>query len=100
MLAVRHSPEGKQAHAALVRSLWADPEFRLKVARTKAIRGSRRDHAFVLAARFDMMELDRRAQWAAKRRAVRVAKIRALEAEVAARTLNARIAAELGLKLG
>ena len=94
MLAGRHSLEGKQAHAALVRSLWADPEFRLKVARTKAIRGSRRDHAFVAAARFDMMELDRRAAWAAKRRAVRAAKIQTLEDEV----LRARIAAELGIK--
>ena len=96
MLAVRHGPEGKQAHAALVRSLWADPEFRLKVARTKAIRGSRRDHAFVAAARFDMMELDRRAAWAAKRRAVRAAKIQTLEAEV----MMQRVARDLGLKLG
>jgi hypothetical protein len=97
---VRHSPEGRQAHSELVRSLWRNPEHRLKVARTKAARAGKRDQAFVLAARLDMRELDRRAQWAAKRRAVRVAKIQALENEIAAKAMNERIARELGLKLG
>ena len=101
MHGARHSPEGRQAHSQLVTALWADPGFRLRVTRTKAARAGKRDQAFVLAARLmGYAEIDRRAQWAVKRRAVRVAKIRALEAEVAARTLNARIAAELGLKLG
>jgi len=97
MHSVRHSPEGRQTHAELVRSMWRNPEHRLKVARTKAARAGKRDQAFVLAARLDMRELDRRAQWAAKRRAVRVAKIRALEAQIANEALNARIVRELGL---
>jgi hypothetical protein len=97
MHGARHSPEGRRAHSELLRSLWADPGFRLRVARTKAARAGKKDQAFVLAARLDMRELDRRAQWAAKRRAVRVAKIRALEAQIANEALNARIARELGL---
>jgi hypothetical protein len=98
---VRHSQEGRQAHSQLVTALWADPGFRLKVARTKAARMAKRDLAFVMAARqMGLAEIDRRAAWAKRRRDKRNLKIRALEAEVAARTLNARIAAELGLKLG
>jgi len=96
MHSVRHSPEGRQAHSELLRSLWACPGFRLRVARTKAARAGKRDQAWVMEARLDMRELDRRAQWARRRRETRNAKIRALEAQIANEALNARIARELG----
>jgi len=96
MHSVRHSPEGRQAHSELLRSLWACPGFRLRVARTKAARAGKKDQAFVLAARLDMRELDRRAQWARRRRDKRTAKIQALEAQIANEALNARIARDLG----
>ena len=96
MHSVRHSPGGRAAHSATMRALWASPEFRLKVAMAKAIRGARKDFAFVREARFNLAELDRRVAWAAVRRAKRVAKIQALEAEV----LRAQIATELGFKPG
>jgi hypothetical protein len=88
----RHTEAGRAAHAATMRALWASPSFKLKIARVKAARGAARDHAYVRAARFDIRELDRRALWAAKRRAVRLARILALEAEVMAE----RIAIDLG----
>jgi hypothetical protein len=101
MHGARHSPEGRQAHSELVTALWADPGFRLKVARTKAARMAKRDLAFVMAARqMGLAEIDRRAQWARRRRDKRNLKIRALEAQIATEAMNARIAAELGLKLG
>ena len=91
MHGVRHSPEGRAAHAEAMRALWASPGFKLKVSRVKAARGAHRDHAHVAAARFDLAELDRRAAWAAKRRAERLARIRALEQEV----MRGQIAADL-----
>ena len=89
---VRHSPEGRQAHSELLRSLWADPGFRLRITKTKAARAGKKDQAFVLAARFDIQELDRRAEWARKRRAKRLTRIRVLEEAV----LAERIAIDLG----
>jgi len=51
------------------------------------------------ARQMGLAEINRGARWAAQRRAVRAEKIWALEAEVAAGTLSARIATDLGLKL-
>jgi hypothetical protein len=48
---------------------------------------------YVAAARYDLVELDRRAAWAAKRRAKHLARIRVLEAEV----MLERIATDLGI---
>jgi hypothetical protein len=94
MLAGRFSEEGRQAHGALMRALWQDPHFRLRVARKKAARTAMRDHAFVAQARWlGLAELDARAAWAAARRAKRAEKIRALEAQV----LMMRVARDLGV---
>jgi hypothetical protein len=93
MHSVRHSEAGRAAHADRMRQLWSAPSFKLKIARVKAARGAARDHAFVRAARFDIRELDRRAEWARKRRAKRLARIRMLEEAV----LAERIAIDLGL---
>ena len=92
MHGARHSDAGKQAHSDRMRQLWSDPSFKLRVARAKAARGAATDHAYVRAARFDIQELDRRAEWARKRIAKRLTRIRGLEAEVMAE----RIAIDLG----
>ena len=98
---VRHSTEGRQAHSELVRSMWRNPEHRLRVTQTRAARMAKRDLAFVMAARqMGLGEIDRRAAWAKRRRDKRNLKIRALEAQIATEAMNARIAADLGLKLG
>ena len=94
---VRHSPEGRRAHSELLRSLWLDPSFRLRVARAKATRMAKKDQAWVMAARLmGYAEIDRRATWARRRRDKRNAKIQALEAQIANEALNARIARDLG----
>jgi hypothetical protein len=95
MHGVRHSVAGRAAHSELMRSKWASPEFRLRVALVKAARGNRRDRGYVSAARLNLPELEKRVAWAARRRAVRAARIKALEAAV----LNARVARDLRLFL-
>jgi hypothetical protein len=87
MHGARHSAAGR------MRQLWANPSFKLRIAKAKAASAARRDGVYVAAARYDLVELDRRAAWAAKRRAKHLARIRVLEAEV----MLERIATDLGI---
>lgn len=97
MHGARHSAAGKLAHSDRMRQLWADPSFKLRIGKAKAASAARRDSVYVAAARFNLGELDRRAAWAAKRRAKRrakhLARIRVLEEAVMAE----RIAIDLGI---
>jgi hypothetical protein len=93
MHGARHSAAGKLAHSDRMRQLWANPSFKLRIAKAKAASAARRDGVYVAAARYDLVELDRRAAWAAKRRAKHLARIRVLEAEV----MLERIATDLGI---
>ncbi len=84
MLAGRFSEEGRLAHTALMRALWQDPHFRLRVARAKAARAAERDYAALRAVRFDLAALDQMTKWASRRRAERMARLAALAAKVQA----------------
>ncbi len=94
MLAGRFSEEGRQAHAALMRALWQDPHFRLRVARKKAAQAAERDYQALRAVRFDLVALDQTIVWASKRRATRKARLAELAAKVQASSEPVNLGAE------
>jgi len=74
---VRHTPEGALAHSALMKRLWADPEYRIRVLTSRLRAQQRKDFKVAAADRYNLATW----HWFDERQARRRVKLIELELE-------------------